>query len=197
MSDQTYPQALARPLNASQQTTEPDQVTGVPTSAAEVSKKEITTETGGTGTSIVGGFLTNQDYNPDFTGTKRINLFDEMRLSDATVRAGLNMVKLPILSADWYIKEPSGDAELGEPAEFINRQLFKNPGFSWTAFLRQALTMCDNGNSVFEKVFELLPGGKIGWKRLAPRMSKTIYRWTLSDGVSPGIYQILPTRKTA
>src|SRR3954470_18708479 len=93
-------------------------------------------------TTIVGGFLSYQDYNPDFTGTRRIDTFDEMRKSDATVRAGLNMVKLPILSADWYIKEPSGDSDLGEPADFINRQLFKNPSFSWTAFLRQALTMC-------------------------------------------------------
>jgi len=56
--------------------TEPDQVTDVPQSAAEVGKKEITTELGGTGITIIGGFLANQDYNPDFTGTRRINLFD-------------------------------------------------------------------------------------------------------------------------
>src|SRR6476620_4668895 len=144
MSSQTYPDALARPLTTTPgdiKVTEPDQVTGVPTSAAEIKKQaEITTEYGGTGTTIVGGFLSNQDYNPDFTGTRRINLFDEMRLSDATVRAGLNMVKLPILSADWYIK---GEHE--ESREFIEKQLLKNPNFTWTAFLRQALTMCDNG----------------------------------------------------
>jgi hypothetical protein len=190
MPDQTYPQALTPRPNASQQPTEPEQVdTGT---ATEAKKKELTTELGGTGTTIVGGFLTGQDYNPDFTGTRRINLFDEMRLSDATVRAGLNMVKLPILSADWYIK---GEHE--ESREFADKQLLKNPHFTWTAFLRQALTMCDNGNSIFEKIFEQIDGGKIGWKRFSPRMSKTIYRWTLNDGVSPGIYQILPTGKTA
>src|SRR6476469_9866768 len=129
--------------------------------------------------------------------TNRIKIFEEMSHSDATVRAGLKLVKLPILSAEWYTKDPSGDSDLGDTAEFINRQLFKNPGFSWTAFLTQALTMCDNGNAIFEKVFETLPDGKIGWKRLAPRLSKTIYRWTLQDGKSPGIYQILPTGKTA
>jgi phage gp29-like protein len=200
MPDQTYAPLSNHPLSTSPNglnVTEPDQVTGVPLQASEVNKKDLTTELGGTGTTIIGGFLANQDYNPDFTGTRRITVFDEMRLSDATVRAGLNMVKLPILSADWYIKEPSGDSELGEPASFVDRQLFKNPSFSWTALLRQILTMCENGNSIFEKVFEQLTNGKIGWKRLAPRLSKTIYRWTLQDGQSPGIYQILPTGKTA
>ncbi len=200
MSDQTYVSISTPPRTTSPtglNVAEPDQVTGVPQSATEVAQKDITTEVGGTGTTIISGFLANQDYNPEFTGTRRINTYDEMRLSDATVRAGLNMVKLPILSADWYIRDPSGDSELGEVADFANRQLFKNPNFSFTAFLRQALTMCDNGNAIFEKVFETLSGGKIGWKRLAPRMSKTIYRWTLSDGKSPGVYQILPTGKTA
>lgn len=199
MPDQTYvalptPPRTTSPNNLN--TTEPDQVTGVPTQATEVKPREILTELGGTGTTIVSGFLANQDYNPEFTGTKRIELFNEMR-TDATVRAGLSAVKLPLLSADWYIKEPSGDDELGEVADFVDRQLMKNPSFSWTSFLRQALTMCEYGNAIFEKVFEQLPDGKIGWKRLAPRMSKTIYRWTLQDGKSPGIYQILPTGKTA
>ncbi len=198
MSDQTYAQALTRPQNASGNltVTEPDQITGMPTSATEVKKAtQLTAELGGTGTTIVGGFLTGQDYNPDFTGTRRIKLFDEMRLSDATVRAGLNMVKLPILSADWYIK---GNHE--ESREFIEKQLLNNPGFSWTGFLRQALTMCDNGNSIFEKVFQTTPEGKIGWKRLSPRMSKTIHKWTIKgEGGKevPGIYQILPTGQTA
>lgn len=200
MADQTYA-ALPRPPQTTSpnglNVTEPDQVTDVPQSATEVDKKDVVTELGGTGTTIVNGFLSSQDYNPDFTGVRRIDIFDEMRLSDGTVRAAISAVKLPLLSADWYIKEPSGDDELGEPADFINRQLMKNPSFSFTTFLRQALTMVENGNSVFEKVFELTPEGKIGWKRLAPRMSKTIYRWTLNDGKSPGIYQILPTGKTA
>lgn len=182
--EQTSPQGLTP--------TEPDQVTGVPTTATEVKTKDALTELGGTGTAIIGGFLTNQDYNTDFTGVKRIDIFDEMRMSDATVRAGLSAVKLPILSADWYIKGNREDVR-----EFVERQLFKNSGFTWTAFLRQALTMAENGNAIFEKVFEKLPDGKIGWKRLAPRLSKTIYRWTLNDGKSPGIYQILPTGKTA
>src|SRR5690242_18551951 len=122
MPDQTYPGASTLPLNIPRNainTTEPDQVEDVPKSATEVSPKELRTELGGTGTTIVGGFLSNQDYNPEFTGTKRIDTFDEMRLSDGTVRAGLLAVKLPLLSADWYIKEPSGDDELGEVADFV------------------------------------------------------------------------------
>jgi hypothetical protein len=184
------------PIQTSQ-SLEPDQVTGIPTSAAEVSKKEITTELGGTGTVIVNGFLTGQDYKKELTGTKRIDIYDEMRLSDATVRAGLNVIKLAILSANWYVKPPQDSKDPTPATDFTDRQLFKSKTFSWTAFLRQALTMCDYGNAIFEKVYEQLPDGKIGWKRLAPRLSKTIFRWTLNDGLTPGIYQILPTGKTA
>ena len=48
----------------------------------------------------------------------------------------------------------------------------KNTGFSFTTFLRQALTMVDYGNAIFEKVFETLPDSKKGRKRLLPRMSR-------------------------
>jgi hypothetical protein len=104
MPDQRSPGQTAL---LSSQVLEPDQVTGILTSAAEVGKKEVLTELGGTGTVIVNGFLTGQDYNKELTGTKRIDIYDQMRLSDATVRAGLNVVKLAILSADWYIKSPT------------------------------------------------------------------------------------------
>ncbi len=173
MPDQTYASLPQQNRSNTQQPAplEPDQVENVPHQANQVTdKKEVLEELGGTGSAIVGGFLTGQDYNPDFTGTKRINLFDEMRLSDGTVRSGLLAVKFPILSADWYVKEPSGDEKLGPVADFVHRQLFRNKGFTFTQFLRQALTMVDYGNAVFEKVFETTADKKIGWKRLAPRM---------------------------
>ena len=88
------------------------------------------------------------------------------------------------------------DIEKDPITEFVEGQVLENPNFSWTVFLRQALMFEDYGNSLFEKVFEVLPDGKIGWKKLAQRLSGTIYRWAMKDGKTPGITQITPTAGT-
>lgn len=150
-------------------------------------------ELGGTGTIIVSGILSQADYNPDLSGWKRVDIYDQMRKGDATVRLGLSAIKQPLLSAGWYIK-PGKDGKEDDPyVQFIDEELFKNPNFSFTQFLRQALLFCDYGNSFFEKVWRVRADGKIGWKKFAPRLPKTIWRYTLQDGVTPGITQILPT----
>jgi hypothetical protein len=170
------------------------------TTALDIAEQELFEEEGDTGTVIVSGILSNHDYNADLTGTQRIRIFDEMRLGDASVRAALQAVKLPIQKTEWYIKPASDEKSHIEQKEFIQQQLLENPNFSWNVLLRQVLTMCDYGNSVFEKVFEPIPDGKykgkIGWKKFGHRLSKTILRWTEADGVTPGIEQLLPAGKT-
>jgi hypothetical protein len=167
---------------------------GIPTAQAVDADNEILeVELGGTGTIIVHGILADSDYNPDLSGPKRIEIYDKMRKGDATVRLGLAAVKHPILAAGWYIKPGEGEEEDGEKTQFVQDELFNNPNFSFTQFLRQALLFCDYGNSFFEKVFRMRVDGKIGWKKFASRLPKTIYRYTLQDGVTPGITQYLPT----
>lgn len=170
-----------------------------PQDATEVPQEELYEEEGDTGTIISSGILSQQDYNADLTGTQRIRKYDEMRLGDSTVAAALQVVKLPILSAEWYIKPASEDAKHKAQARFIDDQLFKNVNFSWNELLEQILTMCDYGNSIFEKVFEVVDWGeytgRVGWKKFGQRLSKTIYRWTLEDGKTDGIVQMLPGGK--
>lgn len=161
--------------------------------ADEVETTVLELELGGTGTIIVGGILVDADYNPDLTGRKRIDKYDEMRKSDATCRLGLMAVKKPLLSAKWYIKHGEDEDDEGEKTTFVKDELFNNPNFPWTQFLNQVLLFCDFGNSFFEKVFRRRADGKTGWKKFAPRLPKTIYRYTLQDGITPGITQQLPT----
>jgi phage gp29-like protein len=157
---------------------------------------ELDIEIGDTGTILTQGLLSQSDYNPDLSGVKRIKKYDEMRLGDATVRAALNIVKLPITSSKWTISAVDDTPEEQKIKEFIQNQLLKNPNFSWMQLLKQVLTFNDYGNSVFEKVFTYITEGEfkgyIGWEKFGHRMSKTIQRWTMSDGVSPGIEQMLP-----
>lgn len=155
--------------------------------------RDVMTEFGGTGTIIVGGILSNNDYNLDLTGTQRVILYDQMRKGDATVRAALLAVKLPILSANWYIKPAEDTDDAKKIAEFIDKQLFHSMEITWTDWLRHCLNFLDYGSMVFEKVFRLNEDGTIGWEKFAPRLTNTIYRWRMLDNVTKGITQILPT----
>lgn len=150
-------------------------------------------ELGGTGTILVHGILSESDYNNDLTGPKRIEIYDQMRKGDATVRLGLVAVKQPLLSAGWYIKPGEDGTEDDKFMTLAKEELMQNPNFSWTQTLRQILLFCDYGNSFFEKVFRERVDGKIGWKKFAARLPKTVWRYTLQDGITPGVTQLLPT----
>lgn len=155
--------------------------------------QDLLTEWGSTGTIIVGGILSNVDYNPELTGTARVLVYDQMRKSDATVRAALLAVKLPIMAANWYIKEFSQSARDIAIKKFIEEQLFNSMDISWNDWLRHCMNYLDYGSMLFEKVFETLPNGMIGWKKFAPRLTNTIYRWRMPDNVTEGVTQIIPT----
>ena len=153
---------------------------------------EIKVEFGRTGTNIFHGFLLNTDYNKDLVGTRRIDVFDQMRFGDPTVKATLLAIKLPILSANWFIQEGANDATSIKQRDFIKEVLFDQMDHSFTSFLRQALTYLDYGAYWFEKVFDRRDDGMIVWKKFAPRLPRTIEKYELEDG-SPGIVQYLPT----
>lgn len=155
-------------------------------------KAVLNKEIGESGTILLRGILSNVDYNADLTGTQRISIYDQMRLGDATVKAALQAVKLPIQSTEWNIRPPKGKDDKDEVTIFIRQQLFENENFTFSSFLRKILTFCEYGNSVFEKVYYLTPEGKIGFKKFGQRLSKTIQRWEMQSNSEPGITQLVP-----
>jgi hypothetical protein len=72
-----------------------------------------------------------------------INEYDEMRM-DGQVRAGLQLIKLPIQRAAWFVTCPDEDI-----AAFVNQVM----NDVWEPLVRQALTALEFGYSVFEKVW--------------------------------------------
>jgi phage gp29-like protein len=154
---------------------------------------DVLTEWGGTGTIIVGGILSNVDYNDELTGTQRVLVYDQMRKGDSTVRAALLAVKLPILAANWYIKAFDQSPAQQDIKNFVDEQLFHTMDITWNDWLRHCMNYLDYGSMVFEKVFQQGDNGMIGWEKFAPRLTKTIYRWRMPDNVTEGITQILPT----
>lgn len=184
MADQNYTPVDLKTPTAVSPLNEPERY--VP-QEEDIEQDELDLEFGGTGTYLFGGFLTNTDYNKDWVGVHKYNLIDQMRFGDSSVRAALLAMKLPILSANWYIE---GDSQ--KLNDFVENCLFEDMDHTWAVFLRQALTMLDNGNSIFEKVFKMRDDGKIGWKKFAPRLPRTIFKWAIGDGKIAGITQILP-----
>lgn len=151
-------------------------------------------EIGQSGTAIYGGIITLEEYNSKLKGKAGLRIMDTMRRSDATVRATLQVCKLPILSTKWYIRPASEDEADLKHARHIERELMKR-NVVWHDFLREGMTFFDFGHSVCEKTLEIVDfeGERlIGINKLAFRKQTTIMQWQMDDG-KPGIKQLLTT----
>lgn len=148
-------------------------------------------EIGAPGTLIFGGWMQTQDYNPDLQAPACYDVYDKMRLGDGQVRAGLTVVKLPILRAHWEVVPGSDSAQDRMIAEFIDRDL-QSMSIAYISFLRQALLMLDYGCMLFEKCWRLgEDDGLIHLRKLAPRLPKSVIFWCTDenggfDGVKQG-----------
>lgn len=168
--------------------------------------EQLTKELGGTGTFNFGGYIRQEDFNPEMDGQTAITNLDEMRRSDSQVHAALEVVKLPIRTATYEVapSDPN-DPEAVMIAKFVEWVLFTGMATSWDDVIRQALLMLDFGFMLFEKVWTVQEDGPyagyITLHKLAPRPPKTIWQWfTDEDGgllsikqltVKAGTYQFL------
>lgn len=163
-----------------------------------VKEKPKTVELGKSGTNIFSGVI-NEEYVRELGGARAMKTYDEMRKGDATVKAALSAVQLPIRRANWFVSSASEDEKDIEIADFIEEALFELHDLSWDDFLRQALLSTAYGVMVFEKVFEVREVEKkqmVVWKKLAPRLPSSITAWELKDK-SEGIQQTTPDGKNA
>ncbi len=165
---------------------------------------------GVSGTPITSGFLIDLgEYNPELMGRNAIPIYEQMRRSDAQVRATLWACKLPILSAKWEIvpaeisnlkfaktnSHGAGRAtqsKAKEIAEFVKGNLFGGLEFqsptggwisqSWQSVIANALLMLDFGCAVHEDVWRV-DDERIRLRALPSRLPITFYRWhTEADG---------------
>src|SRR4051812_17667393 len=72
-----------------------------PEDSATPGTVERDVERGSSGTPNYGGFISGEDYNPKLDGINAFPVYEEMRRSDAQVRATLDVLKLPLISATW------------------------------------------------------------------------------------------------
>lgn len=146
-------------------------------------------ERGATGTQIFGGIVQQQDYNADLQAPQCYDIYDKMRLSDGQVKAGLSVVKLPILRANWEIEAASDSAEDKMIAEIAESDL-ESMSLSFISFLRQALLELDYGCMPFEKCWYIGDDGLVHLRKFAPRLPRTIMRWNTDEhGGFAGVQQ--------
>jgi hypothetical protein len=141
-------------------------------------------EIGDSGTHILSGFI-SEEYNTELIGIKAFQKYDEMRKSDATVRAAEQAVTLPIRAAEWYVK-PASDLQADKDiADFVSQCLFEYLDMPFEDFIRQALLSLAYGVMAFEKVFvtrDVDGTTRIVWDKLAPRLPRSIQKWAIAGG---------------
>lgn len=164
--------------------------------------KQASAAVGDSGTAVLGGYISGEEYNKDLVGKSGYDKYDEMRRSDATVKAALSAVMLPIMAAQWTVKEATADEEdkatqdlNKQVKEFVEHCLLKQQ--NWDQLLSEILTMLPFGYSVFEIVWTPIDYEGVqyvGLDKLASRKQKTILKWETEDG-KPGVQQQRSTGK--
>lgn len=138
---------------------------------------------GKTGTEIFSGYP-NEEYLQEMRGTRRADLFDQMRRSDSDVIMLLGAVKNLILSAVWDVQPYDDSDEAKEDAELIKHIFFNDMVNSWEQYMQEALTCCDFGHAVFERTHKIVEnhpkfGSYIGLKNMGWRSPRTLEKWNV------------------
>lgn len=140
---------------------------------------------GDSGTERYGGYIT-EEPNYKWRDEERVKLVEEMRRSDASVRAVLSAIKAPIKATSWKVEGPDEKVN-----KFVEDNLFKMKNRTWKGFISEALTFADFGFSVFEIVYEVRDG-YIQIRDLAPRIQHSILKWK-TESEEPGVTQLVRT----
>ena len=166
-------------------------VTAAETVTGKVKRKQ-SLEIGDTGVEQSFGHIFDE-YNTKLQGEKGVKIYNEMYKSDGTVRSIVRVCSLPVQSAEWFITPASEDKNDVQIAEFIERALFEFLDDGWDYTLRHALMSLPYGVMPFEKVFgnATIDGREmIVWRKLAPRLPKSIQNWAVGSEAKFGITQV-------
>lgn len=116
------------------------------------------------------------DFLKEFHGKEAYKRFNEMRLNNATIGAGLLAIEYIIRSMSW---EFTSDEE-NDPWLEIAEEARTNMSTSWNDFISEAISFVWAGFSIFEIVYKN-EGGKWSWRKFAPRGQDTVYQWLFDD----------------
>ncbi len=131
---------------------------------------------GAIGTQIIDGMIFEEDHNKEWVDEEAIKNARKMVKTDPTVRSTLLSIKLPVMAAAVRIEPASEDNVDLDIAEFVEQNLFLNPAYAYTDWLRHVLYYLDFGFEVMEKSYEVRDG-HLWWKRWEHRKPETVEQW--------------------
>lgn len=143
-------------------------------------RRALLPEVGWPGVQLFGGFVVD-DYNPDLRGVKAITTADQMRRSDAQVRAVEKVLSLPLRATVWLLEEPDQpSAAETEAAELLRGNLFGGMEQTFDDLLREAALAIYYGFRVPEIVWEER-SGVLAIRKIASRNPRLIERWLYDE----------------
>lgn len=159
-------------------------------------------EAGATGLKVTRGGQVHEEFLPQLTGSKAVEVYREMADNDATISAAMYLLEMLVRQVEWKIeaKEPTASAEAA--AEFVN-SCRDDMTHTWADFISEVMTMCVFGWSYFELNYKYRKGpienkylnskyddGKLGWRSIAMRSQDSLDHWELNeDGEIMGMWQ--------
>jgi hypothetical protein len=125
--------------------------------------------------------VSSGEYLAKLAGSYGRTVFNEMRLGDAQIKAGLSTIGLPIRQIEYTVEPASDDPKDVKIAETVESNLF-NMSVTWDDVIRNFLLMLPFGVSCAEKVYEKGDDGKIRIAKLDPRLPQsfldnTFWEW--------------------
>ena len=196
----------------------PFQISRAATAAAQTPTPKPSAEIGASGTVVLNGFVSSDEYQPDLRGQLGIQRFKKMLASDGSTQEAVEHIFAPIRNATFDIEAPENPDEDELLATAIAKAaLFEWLEEPWIEHVEAALEYLTLGHSVFELPFtvvekelqvcvpgeyDVLPDGRklertrilpaaqyVTLKRFAPRLQETIWRWHMSEGRLTSIEQ--------
>lgn len=158
--------------------------------ARPTEKKE--TPLGFGGVAQFGGFLVEEEQNPELTGTQKYRKYSQIMANTAIAAAGIRYFLNMVGKAKWSMEPADDSAEAKKWSEFAE-EVFDEMDTPWHRVARRASMYRFHGYSVQEWVAKRREDGRIVFQDIAPRPQTTIERWDLDKhGRVFGMWQRSP-----
>ena len=165
-------------------------------------KEPILAEAGQTGLNVTRRGQVIEEWLPQLSGSKAVQVYREMSDNDASISAAVYLLEMLVRQVDWSISPTDSTASAESAAEFVE-SCMHDMSHTWSDFISEVMTMCVYGWSYFEINYKYRRGmnankyfhskfddGKVGWRSIPIRAQDSLDFWELSeDGDILGMYQ--------
>lgn len=163
-----------------------------------VSKAQLGKPTGSSGVAHVGGYVVENERQPDLTGSRKYDTFEQFLNEISIIAAGVRLFLNLISKSVWQVvpaetKNDNEKAEAERIAELVESMMFGHKT-AWHRIIRKLTMYRFYGFALMEWTAIKREDGTIGMMDVSHRPQRTIARWDLDDqAYVQGVWQNSPT----